>query len=310
MKHCLLPALCALGIACSVAIVGCGTGQGDAGQEQGCRQYAEPVPKGLLPERLEEISGLAMSRTPGVLWMHNDSGGGPYIYAVDTDSGALLATVTVENDVTYDWEDMSAGPCAANRGNRCLYIGDIGDGGLREFLNVPPRIHRIAEPDPAGGDQTVTDVETMLIRYPDGIAHNAEAMVADGQGRIFILTKEKDNHFWLFGAPFEPGDTPTELTVYGDFDISSMHDGDATKVTAADFSIEDNRLIVRGWTGILEYILPSGHDLTSLQGVVPRVVPHGDEEQGEAVVYGDGGYYHVSEGERPPVYFVACDDEP
>ena len=44
--------------------------------------------------RVVESSGVAVSRTyPDVLWTHNDSGDGPYLYATDlrgTDRGALL----------------------------------------------------------------------------------------------------------------------------------------------------------------------------------------------------------------------------
>src|SRR5438876_6301733 len=61
--------------------------------------------------RLVESSGVAVSRAyPGVLWTHNDSGDGPYLYATDlrgTDRGALL----VPGAQAIDWEDMSLGPC-------------------------------------------------------------------------------------------------------------------------------------------------------------------------------------------------------
>jgi len=319
----LVPAALPLLAALVVVGSGCGVGQsesidtlddsGDAGQDVavsaiGCENYLEPEAKGLLPAGLDEISGIAMAAAPGVIWMHNDSGSAPLLYAVDIATGVLLATVTITVELAYDWEDMSAGPCATDSDDRCLYVGDIGDGGMREFLGLPPQILRFREPDATLGDQTLTDLETMSLSYPDGTAHNAEAMVVDAQGRVFVLTKEEGNIFLLFGSPFAASDTPVELDSYGEFDISSMHDGDATKVTAADFDPEQNRLIVRGWTGIIEYVLPDDRDLTTLDGIVPRVVPSVDETQGETVVYGNGGYYFVSEGANTPIYFVDCDD--
>lgn len=93
----------------------------------GCAEYAEPVARGSLPDGLTEISGLAMASTPGVLWMHNDSGAGPTLFAVDIDSGALLATVTLTVEFAWDWEDMAAGPCEFGDADRCLYVGDVGD---------------------------------------------------------------------------------------------------------------------------------------------------------------------------------------
>lgn len=274
----------------------------------GCEHYGQPSPLSPLPDGLQEVSGLAMSRIPGILWMHNDSGSGPRLYAVQVSSGSLLATVTLPLEYAYDWEDMSAGPCQPASTQRCLYVGDIGDGGLREFLGVPLQIHRIAEPDPLGGDQEPNGVETMIFRYPDGVAHNAEAMVVDDLARVFVLTKEEGSLFWLFGAPYTPGETAVELFSYGAFDVSSMHDNEPTKVTAADYDPLRNRLLVRGWLGILEYVLPQDRDLTALAGVEPRVVPCSDEAQGEAVTFGDTGYYQVSEGANQTVWFIPCAD--
>jgi hypothetical protein len=266
---------------------------------------------GALPSGLGEISGIAASREPGVLWMHNDSGSMPRIYAVDVASGTLLATVTIPVDVWLDWEDMSAGPCGVDGGGRCLFIGDIGDNsGFRDVLGAPALVHRFVEPDPTAGDQTVTHVDTMRYRYADDVAHNAEAMVTDGQGRVFVLTKDEGDRFRLFGAAFQPGDETVALADHGEFDIAPWLGGEASKVTAADFDIARNRLLVRHWLGILEYVLPAGGDLAALRGVVPRVVPCADEPQGEAVAFGGGGYFHVSEGDGSPIHFVACVDAP
>ncbi len=279
-------------------------------EARGCRSYSEPIAKGTIPEELKEVSGISASSKPGVLWMHNDSGSKPLLYAVDVESGSILATVTIEVDLTLDWESMSAGPCSSGSAARCLFIGDIGDnGGIRKELGVSPQVHRIPEPDPTGGDQSVSQVETMLLSYPDGVSHNAEALVTDGQGRIFVLTKDEGNLFHLFGAVFKPRDVPVKMSDYGEFDLSPWLDGAASKVTAADFDIETNRLLVRHWQGILEYALPLEKDLTSLQEVVPYVVPSADEKgQGEAVAYGGGGYYQVAEGINSPIYFIACGD--
>ncbi|HJW60574.1 MAG TPA: hypothetical protein VJ931_13170, partial [Actinomycetota bacterium] len=48
----------------------------------------------LEDQRIYESSGLALSRRHrAVLWTHNDSGGGPALYAVGAD-GRTLATLT------------------------------------------------------------------------------------------------------------------------------------------------------------------------------------------------------------------------
>lgn len=304
-RHLSIPALL---LGSCLLLAGCSATEAVKAFAPGCERYAEPVARGRLPEGLHEISGLASSSTPGVLWMHNDSGSKPILYAVDIESGALLARVTLDVPYAYDWEDMAAGPCGPDRAGRCLYVGDIGDGGARQLLGVPPRIYRFVEPDPARGDQTITELEVMLLRYPNGTPYNSEALVVDEQGRVFVLTKEPGDFFQLFGAPFAPGNgkTETELADYGTFDVSSMKEGVATKVTAADYDFETGHLLVRGWSGMLEYVLPHGRDLTTLQGITPRVVPVAEEPQGEAVTFGADGYFHVSEGAAATISFVGC----
>ena len=44
-------------------------------------------------ERFAEISGMTYSlQHPGILWVHADSGGGPYLYAVDGQTCRTIAT--------------------------------------------------------------------------------------------------------------------------------------------------------------------------------------------------------------------------
>ena len=106
-----------------------------------------------------------------------------------------------------------------------------------------------------------------------------------------MLSKDEGEVFWLFGAPFTPlsdTDEPVTLTSYGRFDISMMSPGERTKVTAADYDPKRHHLLVRGWTGVLEYTLPKEQGLTELQGVSPRLVPFREEPQGEAIGYRGG----------------------
>ena len=53
--------------------------------------------------RLDEISGMAWSlRHPGVLWLLEDSGGGPYLYAVDAADCRTLARVRLSGATARD----------------------------------------------------------------------------------------------------------------------------------------------------------------------------------------------------------------
>src|SRR2546425_2345850 len=70
----------------------------------------------LASPRLIESSGVAVSHAhPGVLWSHNDSGDGPYLYATDL-TGADRGRVLVSGAENEDWEDMALGPCPRRPG--------------------------------------------------------------------------------------------------------------------------------------------------------------------------------------------------
>src|SRR5688572_19556551 len=100
-----------------------------------CQQTSVPSSLTALPE----ASGIAASRrTPGLLWMINDSS--PAVLFGVSESGATNARVQVSGADITDWEDLSIAPCA---GGNCLFIGDIGDNdGVRSSI----RVYRIPEP--------------------------------------------------------------------------------------------------------------------------------------------------------------------
>jgi hypothetical protein len=82
-------------------------------QESSARQtetYGPPRQLGALQDSaINESSGIVASRTtPGVYWTHNDSGDGPYIYALD-EHGARRGTWRVKGASARDWEDIAAG---------------------------------------------------------------------------------------------------------------------------------------------------------------------------------------------------------
>src|SRR2546422_263665 len=128
--------------------------------------------------RLIESSGVAVSHAyPGVLWTHNDSGDGPYVYATDlhgTDRGALL----VPGAEAIDWEEISLGPCPVNfvpRAGSCIYLADTGDNlEFRPYVTVYA-IPEPAPPERAGDTLGTTRAPAVVrLRYPDG-PHDVEA---------------------------------------------------------------------------------------------------------------------------------------
>ena len=151
---------------------------------------AAPQSVARLPA-LPEASGLAISRTTsGRLWTHNDSGA-PALFALNA-QGALTARVRLSGLRVNDWEALAAGRCPAGS---CLFIGDIGDNdSARRQISV----YRLAEP---GASEGATP-EAFHATYPDG-RHNAETLLIDSQGRLYLITKEETRPPRLYRFPAE-----------------------------------------------------------------------------------------------------------
>jgi hypothetical protein len=139
--------------------------------------------------RVTESSGVVVSRAhPGILWTHNDSGDGPYLYATDlhgTDRGA----VRVPGAEAVDWEDIALGPCPRRPGE-CLYVGDTGDN-LERRAHVT--VYAVPEPNPpltAADTQRVTAAALALsLYYPDG-PHDVEALyVSPRDTAVYLVSK-------------------------------------------------------------------------------------------------------------------------
>lgn len=135
-------------------------------------------------ERFTEISGMTYSqRHAGVLYLHNDSSGGPRIYAVDARTCRTLATLTIAGIEARDLEAIGSG--RDERGRPVLWVGDIGDN--RDSWSEV-RLHRVREPARLR-DRTLRPT-TYRFTYPDR-PHNAEALLADpASSRVWVVTKQ------------------------------------------------------------------------------------------------------------------------
>lgn len=95
-----------------------------------------------LPSSIQESSGIEMVNSSSI-WTHNDSGGQPELYEIDS-LGNLIRTLTIKNASHVDWEDITADK------DGHLYIGDVGN-------NLNSR----------------TDLKIYIIDHPDSILNNS-----------------------------------------------------------------------------------------------------------------------------------------
>jgi len=264
-----------------------------------CEGFGDPVATGVIAnENITEASGIVTSRThPGILWLHNDSGDGPVVYAADI-AGKDLGSFEIDAPA-FDWEDMAIGP-GNEPGLDYLYLGDIGDNfHLRPYVTI----YRIAEPqpDPAGG--TVDDVATFDLVYPDP-GFDSEAMLVDPvTGDLLIITKPgSDEAALIFRAPAEDlvDGARINLTQVGSFPLEA-----GTFVTAADIDRTGAAIVLRGYNQVW---LWARTDLgfTETFAAEPCRTPSTAEVQGEAIAFAADGfsYYTISEGRSPDINFV------
>ncbi len=238
---------------------------------------AATVDRTLTDSRIIESSGLARSGwTSGVLWTHNDSGGGPVVYALSA-KGATLAAYTVTGASAHDWEGMAS---ARSGSTRYIYVGDIGDNGKKRTTIA---VHRVVEPSTLrNGSLTPT---TWTFRYPDG-PHNCETLlVQPGTLRIYLVTKDSAGGA-VYVAPASPSTTGVNVL---------------TKVASAPVTLsdgaflDDGRLILRGYERAYLY--------TKIGGT-PSVF--GLPEPGESITPGftAGTVYTGSEGKFSKIWRV------
>lgn len=264
----------------------------------------------LSDKRINESSGLAYSRTtPGVLWTHNDSGDGPYIYAINL-KGKTLARYTVSGASNSDWEAMSIGP--GRGGKPAIYIGDVGDNGSNRddaaIYRIPePRVNIAKTKD----ELDTTVAEKFPYRFPDG-ARNCETVLVHPQtGKVFLITKMPDgvSGIYAFPMPLRPNERVT-LKKLGTVSFPSGFSGrlgEAERlISDGAFSPDGRRVILRNYLTAYEWTIAPNQSLqdalkgTRRQRTLPLL------SQGEAICYRPDGkaVYITSENKNSPLYEV------
>ena len=231
--------------------------------------------------RVLEASGVAVSRAyPGVLWTHNDSGDGPYLYATDL-YGSDLGSVRVTDAEALDWEDIAIGPCPTSRAT-CLFIADVGDNlEVRPFVTV----YAVPEPDPPGSARdtarTTRAPAVLRLRYPDG-ARDVEAIyVAPRDGALFLVSKGRSSPVRVYRVDRGSWTTDTVATATRVQDLALGSRREGGWITAAAIRPDGRLVALRTPTEIYLYTPGVGGRLGP--PTWPTCVIRGLEYQGEAV---------------------------
>lgn len=207
-------------------------------QEEGIANYAPaffPELKAELPKQVEETSGLFFHN--GRLWTHNDSGGKPILYALDTTTFEVVQKITLDHVKNYDWEDVCTD-------GETVFVGDIGNNkGSRRNL----RIYTFpisAIPDE--GNCTIM-VDSITFRFGDQTNFEKRKHEHDFDCEAIFVTEESLYLFskgWetgttrLYRLPKKPGDYIAE--VVDGFDSQGL-------ITGVDYDGENHVLALVGY---------------------------------------------------------------
>lgn len=212
-----------------------------------CPVLGEGVQVGTVAhDEIDEVSGVVESRrNPGVLWVHNDSGDGPHLYAL-TPAGTHLGVYTLADTPSGDWEDLAI-VVDRGSGESLLYVGDVGDNGhSRDFVQV----HIVPEPE-VSPDQEPVEAElkavTLQLDYPDDLSLDCEAMLVDpANGDLYLVSKEGDALARAFvkPAPHTAGER-VEMTLAAELEAGGVLASGVT--TGGEFSPLGDRIVVRGY---------------------------------------------------------------
>lgn len=310
-------------IALSIALASCACVSPVRAQKHSSAPTASPraVELGHLQDpAITESSGVVASRRTGgrLLWTHNDSGDGPFVYAMKP-NGAKLGTFRLRGvDAVTDCEDIAIGP-GPQPGVPYLYLGDIGDNNsVRNAVSHVCTVYRFPEPAVPAGARASTQahplltasVEALRCVYPDG-SHNAETLLVHPRtGRIYIVAKNPNGRdgVYEFPLPLDPRRIVT-LTKLATVTVSGEPALYPNLVTGGDIAPDGSHVLLRTYWYAYEYAVPAGG--AGFDGVWrarPRRIMVPLQTQGEGIGYtypqGDG-FYLTSEGAHTSIYRVA-----
>ena len=207
-------------------------------QEEGTAEFSPlflPKLKAELPEEVNETSGLFFHN--GRLWTHNDSGGKPILYALDTTTFEVVQKVTLSNAKNKDWEDVCTD-------GKTVFVGDFGNNnGNRKNLRI------FTFPLSAIPDEGDASVTVDSIRFSFGDQTNfekrryehdfdCEAMFTS-EDYLYLLSKGWETGTTrLYRLPKTAGNHVAE--VVNGFDSQGL-------ITGADYDRENRIMVVVGY---------------------------------------------------------------
>ncbi|MCL6259114.1 hypothetical protein M3O96_08450 [Aquiflexum sp. TKW24L] len=247
--------------------------------------FSNRIIGGIIENKeIDEGSGLAFSKThDGLIYTHNDSGGGRKIFLIDT-LGKGMGVFKLKGVWNRDWEDLAVGPGPDPTLNY-LYVGEIGDNQTR-YSNI--FIYRFPEPEQFTEGMEV-EPEILKLTYPDG-AKDAETLMVDPISKdIYILTK-RDSLNILYK-------TTQDDFAKGEAILERVLELSLTMSVAGDISSDGKEILIKNYFTVYYWTRNENETIEQALSRDPVILPYKPEPQGEAIGFQPNGksYYTLSE---------------
>jgi len=228
--------------------------------------------------RITESSGLAVDRAGNVYWTINDSGDRGVAYGLGLDG-------KVQGTLNFRAQPIDVEAIAVHEDQ--LYVADIGDNNaqrnsVRVFFFSNPRANGLT-----------VSYHAYDFRYPDG-PHNAETLLVNDSGRLFIVTKD-DKEGAVYAAPRKP-------KRQGVNDLKKLGSAPA-EVTDGTFLPDGERIALLTYTSI------DVVDASSYKVVASADIPRQPQAESLTMSMDRQSLLVGSEGKKSRVYSVAVPSE-
>jgi len=188
-----------------------------------------------LPDTISETSGLLFFN--GKLITHNDSGDAANLYELDTISGNILRTITINNATNVDWEDIT-------QDENYIYIGDFGNNsnGNRQDLKIYRILKSEYTNNTSVASETITfnyEDQTDFTSQPNNTNFDAEAVSAYKDELVIFTKNWKDNTVNAYTIPKTIGNhSAKKVSTYNSNGL----------ITGSAYNKEDDSFLLCGYT--------------------------------------------------------------
>lgn len=211
-----------------------------------CQNFGQLKVLADLPKSLKEVSGTETTKDNDLIWMVNDGGNPPKLYAVSK-KGKIKKEIYVKAK-NRDWEDLTFD----NKGN--IYIGDFGNNqNKRKNLTI-------LKVDKKYLDKKNAEVDKINFKYPDqnkyppkkkNLFFDTEAFFY-ANNYLYIFTKSRVKKKYgktsLYKVPAKEGNYTAEL-------IGKYENCDDLEcwITSADISDDGKKVVLLSQKNVLVF---------------------------------------------------------